>query len=105
LGKRLKQCVEKGLPLFPDNLAGGGEESFSAELEMKKDNAGKLMDWADLLANLEAKRGDIGCHLVFYPIEELDQRTKDMLQTLPRFAFRSSFGKQESSPKMERRAK
>jgi len=107
LAKRLDLCIEKGLPLFADQNSAAGELSIEGDGHQQYSGAAapaveSAVQWQEILAKIEAKRGDFGCHLVFMSVENPDPKGAKLLEKMPHFVARSTIGRTEVLAKPER---
>ena len=98
LMRKVQASIKDGTKLFSDDerpRSDSGEELVVTQGDVK------VSDQADdhleaLMARVTAKRGDIGCYLIFHCIEDIDQKAQDLLHKMPRFAVRKAIEKDES---------
>lgn len=102
LKTRIKKALEKGTE-FKLQSSDAAEQKLAAPAAPAKEpteaeQAAKLSSEDDhrrMLATVEAKRGDLCCHMIFHNTEKVDDKVKAMLAKPPRFQRRDAIARAE----------
>jgi CheY-like chemotaxis protein len=90
--KKVKLCIKGGTQLFADEE----KESELPEADQESPTSTSRQHMEELVSHITAKRGDIGCFLVFHSIDEIDPKANDLIQEMPKFAKRKPISREET---------
>src|SRR5690606_34178968 len=101
LKERLDKAIQKGQEL---ELRHGGKPQATAKAEAASDNAEKVekaeapqdSDTSQLLAMVQARRGDICCFMIYNHPGQHDARVESLLVKAPAFQMRHAIAREEA---------
>jgi len=97
LKDRLDLAIEKGAEFElrqGDNKKGKMPGQEEAEEEGSQLNSDE--DYAKMIADVEARKGDMCCYMIYNHPSEADPRTTSLLAKLPKFTLRDAIERDES---------
>lgn len=90
---RIEDSLKTGNPLVFDTSHDDHPSPESNDVKANESSANAAIEKMEFTAStLTAKRGDIGCYLVFYLLEEHDARSRKLLENAPHFMARGAVG-------------
>ncbi len=98
--RRLQDCIDRGVKLDlkddDENSEISSDSMGDASESVEGTKEGDDSSFEELLADIEAKRGDIGCYLIFYAIEGHNDESIKLAENLPKFRERDAIGRDET---------